>query len=219
MSALATAAIVGGLSAASGIASGVGTARAGKKQMLTADELAELRSLEARKRRGELGLSERQRSTMEQRFLAEQAGAQRELEAGALQQAAARGLTGAVSGRDVFLQEMAEVESARGLRQEQNVLVQEAEQVAAAAEQARIDAMRAQQKQAKALRAQGIAQAVSLGLAGAADVGMQAVSMQHAAKMQEAAIPKQTDATLVTGYQPQPVGYQFGGLIPTPVYR
>jgi hypothetical protein len=179
MSALATAAIVGGLSAASGIASGVGTARAGKKQMLTADELAELRSLEARKRRGELGLSERQRATMEQRFLAEQAGAQRELEAGALQQAAARGLSGAVSGRDVFLQEMAEVESARGLRQEQNVLVQEAEQVAAAAEQARIDAMRAQQKEAKALRAQGIAQAVSLGLGGAA-TGAQAGLQQKA---------------------------------------
>ncbi len=190
MSALATAAIVGGLSAGSGIASGVGTARAGKKQMLTADELAELRSLEARKRRGELGLSERQRATMEQQFLAEQAGAQRELEAGALQQAAARGLTGAVSGRDVFLQEMAEVESARGLRQEQNVLVQEAEQVAAAAEQARIDAMRAQQKEAKALRAQGIGQAVSLGLAGAAkgaETGLTQAHELEVAKVEAAA--------------------------------
>jgi hypothetical protein len=214
MSALATGLIVGGLAAAGGVAQGVGTARAGKKSMLTREELLELRSLEARKRRGELGLSDRQRSGMEQRFLAEQAGAQRELEAGALQQAAARGLTGAVSGRDVFLQEMAEVESARGLRQEQNVLVQEAEQVAAAAEQARIDAMRAQQKEAKALRAQGIAQAVSLGLAGAAQGAQAGLTQAHQLKMAEAAIPKQTDATLFTGYQPQPVGYQFGGLVP-----
>lgn len=185
MSALATALIVGGLAAAGGVAQGIGTARAGKKSMLTDEELAELRSLEARKRRGELGLTDRQRSGMEQRFLAEQAGAQRELEAGALQQAAARGLTGAVSGRDVFLQEMAEVESARGLRQEQNVLIQEAEQVAAAAEQARIDAMRNQQREAEALRAQGIAQAVSLGLTGAATGAQAGLTQAHQLKLAE----------------------------------
>ena len=186
MSALATGLIVGGLAAAGGVAQGVGTARAGKKSMLTDEELRELRSLEARRRRGELGLTDRQRSGMEQRFLAEQAGAQRELEAGALQQAAARGLTGAVSGRDVFLQEMAEVESARGLRQKQNVLMEEANQVAAAAEEARIDAMRAQQREAKALRAQGIAQAVSLGLAGAAQGAQVGLTQAQELKMAEA---------------------------------
>ena len=198
MSALATALIVGGLAAAGGVAQGIGTARAGKKSMLTDEELAELRSLEARKRRGELGLTDRQRSGMEQRFLAEQAGAQRELEAGALQQAAARGLTGAVSGRDVFLQEMAEVESARGLRQEQNVLIQEAEQVAAAAEQARIDAMRNQQREAEALRAQGIAQAVSLGLTGAATGAQAGLTQAHQLKLAEteAAAKAGTDADL-----------------------
>lgn len=169
----------GALKAGAGIASGIGTARAAKKMMLTDAEKAQLAELERRQAEGKLGLSESQRATMEQRFLAEQAGAQRELEAAALQQASARGLGGAVSGREVFLQEQAQASAERGMRQQQNVLLQQAEAEAAAAEKARIDAMRLQQKTAEAQRAQGIAQAVSLGLAGAGDVGMQTAMMRH----------------------------------------
>ena len=180
---LGTAAIagltIGGLQAASGIASGIGQARAGKKMMLTEAEQEELRRLEARQKAGELGLTERERGAIEQRFLASQAGAQRELEAAALQQAAARGTAGAVSGRDIFLQEMAQAEAERGMRQQQNIAVEEASRQKAQAERARIDAMRARQKQAESMRAQGIGQAVSLGFAGAGEGASQALSMRH----------------------------------------
>ena len=121
------AALIGaGTQVAGGIATGIGKARAGKKMELTPAQQKELEELQKRQARGELGLTERQRGAMTQRFLASQAGAQRELEASALQQAAARGLSGATSGRDVFLQEMAQAETERKLRQEQNMAMEEA---------------------------------------------------------------------------------------------
>ena len=67
----------GAAKAAAGIAQGVGTARAAKKMMLSDAEQAQLADLEARQRRGELGLSEEQRGALEARFLQEQAGAAR----------------------------------------------------------------------------------------------------------------------------------------------
>jgi len=175
--------VAGGLKAAGGIASGIGQARAGKKMRLTEAEQKELEELERRQASGELGLTERERGGLEQRFLAEQAGAQRELEAAALQQAAARGAAGAVSGREVFLQEMAEAQAERQVRQQQNLAVEEIDRAEREAERARIDAFRAQQKQAEAMRAQGIAQAVSLGLAGAGDVGSQYAGYQMEAEL------------------------------------
>jgi hypothetical protein len=181
MPALLTAALIaGGAAAASGIAKGVGEARAGKKMRLTDAEARELEELERRKAAGELGLDERQRGSIEQQFLAEQAGASRELEAAALQQAAARGLSGSVSGREVFLQEQAEAGAKMAMRQEQNIAVQRASQAEARAEEARIDAMTMQQKKADAMRAQGIANAVSGGLAGVS-AGAQMYGGQQAA--------------------------------------
>ena len=64
--------------AGAGIAEGVGTARAAKKMMLTPAQQRELDDLTKRQRSGELGLTEQQRGGIEQRFLAEQGGAQRE---------------------------------------------------------------------------------------------------------------------------------------------
>ena len=43
--------------------------------------------------------------------------------------------------------------------------------------------------------------------------------MAHAAKMQEAAIPKVDDRTLLLSYEPQPSGFTFGGLIPQPEFQ
>ena len=174
---------LGGAQALGGIFQGIGAARAGKKMRLTEAEERELRELERRQAAGELGLTERERGGLEQRFLAEQAGAQREMEAAALQQAAARGAAGAVSGREVFLQEMAEAQAERQVRQQQNLAVEEIDRAEREAERARIDAFRAQQKQAEAMRAQGIAQAVSLGLAGAGDVGSQYAGYQMEAEL------------------------------------
>jgi hypothetical protein len=211
--------IGGGIAkAGAGIAQGVGTARAGKKMMLNASERKELDELERRQREGALGLSEGERGILEQQFLAEQAGAQRELEATALQQAAARGLGGAISGRDLFLQEQAQAGAERGMRQAQNVAVIEADRAERDAERARIDAMRAQQKAAEAQRAQGIAQAVSGGLAGAGDAAMTGAAMMQQTKLAEieAAAKAEETASLLRRYQSAPGGVTGGGLVPTP---
>ena len=183
---LTLAIIAGTAAAAGGVAQGIGTAQAGKAMRLTEDEQRELDELLERRRRGELGLTERERGIMEQRFLAEQAGAQRELEAQALQQAAARGLAGGVSGREVFLAEQAEAQAERQIRQQQNVLLQQADEAERAREQARIDSQIAQQKAAEAQRRAGIAQAFSLGLASAGQVAMSTAQMQQQVQLQEA---------------------------------
>jgi hypothetical protein len=183
---LTLAIIAGTAAAAGGVAQGIGTAQAGKAMRLTEDEQRELDELLERRRRGELGLTERERGVMEQRFLAEQAGAQRELEAQALQQAAARGLAGGVSGREVFLAEQAEAQAERQIRQQQNVLMQQADEAERAREQARIDSQIAQQKAAEAQRRAGIAQAVSLGLAGGAEAAQASATILQQRQMQEA---------------------------------
>lgn len=206
----------GALKAGAGIAQGVGQARAGKKLMLTEAEQRELDDLERRQRTGELGLGERERGRIEQQFLAEQAGAQRELEATALQQAAARGLSGGVSGREVFLQEQAQAGTERAMRQQQNEAVIVADRAAAEAEKARINAMRQQQKTAESMRAQGIAQAVSGGLAGAAGVAETKAMMMQQTKMAEleAAAKAETDLSLLNRLSRQPGAVSGGGLVP-----
>ena len=185
--------------AGAGIAEGVGTARAGKKMMLTPAQQAELDDLERRQKQGELGLSERQRGGIEQRFLTEQAGVQRQLQAEGLQQAAARGLSGGVSGREMFLAEQARGGTLGALRQQQNVALEQANQVAAQQELARMDAFRAQQRQAEAMRAQGIAQAVSGGLLGAGDAASAAgaqLQQVQIAEIEAAAKAESTDSLL-----------------------
>ena len=171
--------IAGAAQAAGGIAGGIGQARAGKKMMLSAAERKELDDLERRGSAGQLGLDEGERGALEQQFLAEQAGAQRELEAAALQQAAARGMGGPISGREVFLAEQAEAGAERAMRQDQNRAVQDIDRAEAEAEQARIDAMRAQQKAAEAQRTQGIFTAVSAGLASAGETASQASAQMN----------------------------------------
>jgi len=208
----------GAAKAGAGIAQGIGTARAAKKMMLTDAEKRELADLERRQRQGELGLTEQQRGALEARFLQEQAGATRELQAQGLQQAAARG--GGVSGRELFLQEQARAGAQTGMRVQQGQVLAEAEREAAAAEAARIDAMRAQQKAAEAQRAQGIAQAVSGGLAGAGDAGSQAVQIQEQRAARAAEIQAQQLATedLIRRLQLSG-GVTGGGLVPPPAGR
>lgn len=196
----------GALTAGSGIAQGIGTARAGKKMRLTEAEQKELDELEKRKARGELGLTEMDRGALRQQFLASQAGAQRELESMGIQQQAARGP--AVSGRDVFLREMAQASAKGDLVQQQNIAIQEREQAEALREEARIDALTAKQQQAEAMRAQGIAQAVSGGLAGAGQVAQMGFQYQSDLAMQEAALKGMSDEELLRRLdQPTPSYY------------
>ncbi len=116
--------VAAGAQAATGLAKGIAKRRAAKAKELTPEEEAALAAGR--------GLTERQRGGMTAAFLASQAGAQRQLEASGMQQAAARGLGGATSGRQMFLQEQAEAAATRKLKQEQNIMVEQAEQVARA---------------------------------------------------------------------------------------
>jgi hypothetical protein len=204
---------IGGVAkAGAGIAEGVGTARAAKKMMLTPAQQRELDDLTKRQRTGELGLTEQQRGGIEQRFLAEQAGAQRELQAQGLQEAAARGASGGYSGRDLFLREQAEATASLGMRQQQNQVVNELDAAQADADRARIDAMRTQQREAEALRAQGITQAVSGGLAGAGEASTGAAGMMQQTKLAEidAAARAESAASLLNRYKAPPsAGYGF----------
>jgi len=207
-------AIGAGAQALGGIASGIGTARAGRKMHLTEAERRELEDLERRKRAGDLGLTERERGALEARFTAGQAGARRALESQTMQAATARGTGGAVSGRDLFLAELAREQATRGMVQEQNVAIEEANRAEAEAERARIDAMRAQEKEAQAMRAQGIAQAVTGGLAGAGAGAQQYATMAQDAKMREieaSARARQTE-DLLRQYQTKrgPYSFTFG---------
>ena len=200
-----------------GVAQGIGTARAARALELTPEQQAELDALRRRRRRGELGLTGGEEARLRRQAEGAQMGVTRDLEAMALQQAAAQQAGGrAVSGRDIFLQEQAEQQTLRTLQQAEEESIRQADIAERQAERAQIAQLEQQAAQAEAQRRAGIAQAVTLGLTGAADVGMQAVSMRHAAKMQDASIPKAAGRTVLLRYQPQPVGFTFGGLVPEP---
>lgn len=209
----------GGAKAIGGIAQGVGTARAAKALQLTPQQQRELDELRRRQRTGDLGLTGSEEARLRRQAEGAQMGVTRDLEAMALQQAAAQQAGGrAVSGRDIFLQEQAEQQTLRTLQQAEEESIRQANIAERQAERAQIAQLEQQAAQAEAQRRAGIAQAVTLGLTGAADVGLQGLSMAHAAKMQEASIPKVDDRTLLLGYQPQPSGFTFGGLIPQPEF-
>lgn len=203
--------------AGAGIAQGVGQARAGKKMQLSPAEEAELADLERRKAGGALGLTEKQRSGLEQRFLAEQAGATRQIEAQGIQQAAARG--GGATGREIFLAEQAQASAQRIPRQQQNIAVAQLDQSQAEADAARMDALSAQRKQADAMRAQGIAQAVSGGLAGlggAAEAGLAQAQQVKMAQIDAAARAEETRSLLNRFNAPgSTAGFGFNAFAPT----
>lgn len=169
--------IAAALKSGAGIASGIGSIKAAKAMQLTEDQQAELAALERTE-----GLTDQTRGALEERFLQQQAGAQRQLEASGLQQAAARGLSGGVSGREVFLQEVAEAEAARTLRQQQTEVLE----AARTSGQERAAALRLQEQQAEAARQKAIWATVSGAFGGAGEVaggyasGVQQVQLAEA---------------------------------------
>ena len=205
---------LGALTAGSGIAQGIGQRRAAKAAELTSSQEAELARLQRRQRQGELGLTAKEEAALRRRFLASQQGVTRELEAMQLTQQAAQQAGGrAVSGRDIFLAEQAEQQTLRGIQQQQQAAILEADRAAAEEERARIQALEAQKLGAEqALRAANTA-IVSLGLGGAAQVGGQALQMAHQAKLAEAQVPKLSDADLLNMYPAPTTDRSFGGLV------
>tara|TARA_R100001463_G_scaffold11518_3_gene32222 strand:+ start:124 stop:780 length:657 start_codon:yes stop_codon:yes gene_type:complete len=213
MPALTTALLIaGGTAAAAGIAKGVGQARAAKKSF-SDEQRRELALLEERRRADQLGLSEREEGALRARFLAAQSGTERQLQADALQAAAAGG---AVSGRDVFLREQAKQSAARMQTQQENLAVADADAATAAAEEARADLLRQQLNAAEAARAQGIATAVSGGLLGISDVAGAAAGQQFQVDLAAAQVPKVDTETLFQQYGTPSGGYTYGGLVPSP---
>jgi hypothetical protein len=213
MSALVTALIVAGATAAAaGISKGVGQARAAKKSF-SDEQRRELALLEERKRADLLGLSEREEGALRARFLAAQAGTERQLQVDALQTAAAGG---AVSGRDVFLREQAKQSAARMQTQQKNLAVADADAAKAAAESVRADLLRQQQNAAEAARTQGIWSAVSGGLLGISDTAGAFAGQQFQVDLASAQVPQVDTETLFTQYSQPETGYSYGGLVPSP---
>lgn len=158
---LTAAAILGGAKAAGGIASGVGTAVAAKRERERIDsELARLQ----RNR----GLSAREKSSMEADLAARRASIERTMQAQGDEQLAAQIATGGtVSGRDVFLREQA-AQSARtqsDIAGGQEIRLAESQRRAETA--AAMQQLRGMRASAEQQRIGGITQAVTGGLAGA----------------------------------------------------
>jgi|DEB0MinimDraft_10_1074344.scaffolds.fasta_scaffold62269_2 hypothetical protein len=206
-----------GASAAGAAGQGIYGARAAKKMGLTKAEEQELTDIQKRLQRGE-SLTESQRGALETRFLTEQAAAQRQLEASALQQSAARGLGGPVSGREIFLQEMAEAGTQRQIQQQRAGQLAEAEAMARAEDKARKDMLVAQQKQAEAARQQAIASALGAAGSGISGALTSAAAVRGQVEAAEAATPVQDTQALLDLFrtlqqQQQTQGYTFGGLL------
>jgi hypothetical protein len=206
-----------GASAAGAAGQGIYGARAAKKMGLTKAEEQELTDIQKRLQRGE-SLTESQRGALETRFLTEQAAAQRQLEASALQQSAARGLGGPISGREIFLQEMAEAGTQRQIQQQRAGQLAEAEAMARAEDKARKDMLVAQQKQAEAARQQAIASALGAAGSGISGALTSAAAVRGQVEAAEAATPVQDTQALLDLFrtlqqQQQTQGYTFGGLL------
>ena len=142
--------ILGGLTAVSGIASGVGNLVGAQRQ---ADQAAEeQRRLRRRiaEIRSNLGLSGAERARMEAEAGREAATIERSLGAERAEGLAAQAaLGGAVSGRDIFLREQAAQQARTGARIEAGRDIQRAEAMQRAEQQAEIASLRGMKSEAE----------------------------------------------------------------------
>lgn len=218
------------LKAGGAVAPEVGNAVAARKSVGDAErkEAAELRAL---KDKGELGLTPEQQATVDQRFLAERAAMSRDTEARQLQAAAAQGLGGAVSGRDIFLREQAATQGQQAALAEQNVLRTNLDEQARANQEAQLAATEQQIALAEAERTRAIGAAVGAGLTslggsvgGMADrsaaADSQAQAQQFQLQLAQAEAGKATNEELVLELDSnQPTGGTGGGGTSTSNYE
>lgn len=177
MSVLGTAALIGaGITAASGIASGVGTAIGAKKERERIDD-------EIERIRRNRGLTAAEKSRFEAAATAEAAGIERRLQAEQGEALAAQAATGgAVSGRDIFLREQARQQARTEAAVEAGQREQAAELQRRAEQAARISQLEGLRSQAEQRRIGGITQAVTLGLAGGAQLAQRGVQQADLAE-------------------------------------
>ncbi len=177
---LGTAALImGGLSTAANIGTGIGTAVGARKEKdRLEDELARIR----RNR----GLSAPRRAQLEAAGQSAQIGVERATQAAQAEQLAAQAATGgSVSGRDIFLREQATQQARQGAAIAGGQQVLEAD-LAARAEQAnQMAQIRAGIGSAEQQRVAGITQAVTGGLAGGAALAGEAVRQEDIANAQQ----------------------------------
>jgi hypothetical protein len=164
------------LQAGAGLASGIGNIAAARAMRLTADEERELEELRQRRQAGQMGLTEAQEGRLEQQFATRRGGMLRQQQATALQQAAQ---AGPVSGRDVFLREQAQQAGQTQMLQQENLLRAQADAAAAQEQEARLQSLQAQEKQAKAAIRQAVAGTVA-GVLGAPVEPLQTYAMLSA---------------------------------------
>ena len=180
--------VLAGLTAASGIASGVGSLVGARRQSQAAeDEQRRLQRQIARIRQNR-GLSDAERARLEAEASREAATIERTIGAERAEGLAAQAaLGGAVSGRDIFLREQAAQQARTGARIEAGRDIQRAEAMRRAEQQAEIASLQglksaAAQREAAfdAQRAQAIAEIVTGGLAGGVAFTEQAIEKQAA---------------------------------------
>lgn len=168
---LATGIIAGAtaLSAGAQVGGGIAQRRAARRaaaQTFTEADQRELERLERMQREGALGLTERERATVEGELAAARGGILRTQQEQALQsQAAGAAMGRAVSGRDVFLRQQALQAGAQRAQTEAAGILRQREAEARAEQRARMDQLVAQRQAAAAIR-QGGAAALAQGITG-----------------------------------------------------
>jgi len=170
MSVIGTAALIGaGITAASGIASGVGTAIGAKKERERIDK-------ELERIRRNRGLTAAERSRYEAAAAAERAGLERRMQAEQGEELAAQAaMQGGVSGRDIFLREQARQQTRTTQAAEAGQRELQAEQARRAEQAARISQLEGLRAQAEQQRIAGITTAITGGLAGGAALAQRGV--------------------------------------------
>lgn len=173
MSVIGTAALIGaGITAASGIASGVGTAIGAKKERERIDK-------ELERIRRNRGLTAAERSRFEAAAAAERAGLERRMQAEQGEELAAQAaMQGGVSGRDIFLREQARQQARTTQAAEAGQRELAAEQARRAEQAARISQLEGLRTQAEQQRIAGITTAITGGLAGAQAIADRAQEQQ-----------------------------------------
>ncbi len=170
MSVIGTAALIGaGITAASGIASGVGTAIGAKKERERIDK-------ELERIRRNRGLTAAERSRFEAAAAAERAALERRMQAEQGEELAAQAaMQGGVSGRDIFLREQARQQARTEQAAEAGQRELAAEQARRAEQAARISQLEGLRTQAEQQRIAGITTAITGGLAGGAALAQRGV--------------------------------------------
>ena len=172
MSVIGTAALIGaGITAASGIASGVGTA-------ISAKERARAYRQRARTHPTQPGSNGRRAVAIRSGCSRRAAGLERRMQAEQGEELAAQAaMQGGVSGRDIFLREQARQQARTTQAAEAGQRELQAEQARRAEQAARISQLEGLRTQAEQQRIAGITTAITGGLAGGAAVAGRATEL------------------------------------------